>query len=468
MEIKKLITIINDYIQEHKKNLEHNETIFEILEGDLATHLRKKLNEQLSGDSSSYAMMRSAPINVLKKIIDKLSSLYTLPPVRTTENEQDQELIDWYTHELNINTYWNDANESFNAYKNFALDLFVDEGYLKTRSLRAGRYLAMSLDPVNPMRVTHFIKIMESVEGDVKFWVYSKDEFLAYDQSGDVVISDLPFDYNGKPQTENPFGVIPQIYQTRSRYLLVPKPDTDTIQMSLLIPVLMTDLNFASMFLSNPIVWTSNAKIENMKLSPNMYWDLKGEIEGEKPQIGVIKPEPNIQAQLDLVKDQLGMWLQTRNIKAGAIGKLTAENAASGISLMIQEMDTTEDRLNQIPYFKQAEQEYWYKLATIHNQLVNTKDFVMNKKFSDPEKLKVNITYSEQKPIKPRLELLAEIEKELAMKTMSNRKAIKKLNPDISDAEIDSLLKEIKEEESIKIPTFNSIAGDSESESDDK
>lgn len=452
-EVTGFAAILKKTVEGSKDLIKHNERIFDILEGDLATQLKEKLSQQLSGDSSIYAMHRAAPINVLKKIIDKLSGLYTMPPARTTENAQDQELIDWYTHEMNINTYWKDANESFNAYKTMSLELFLDEGYLKTRAIRAAKYIAISLDTVNPMRVTHFVKIMQDADGNPKYWVYSENEFASYDKDWSLVRSDMV-----ENEGINPFGVIPITYQTKSRYLLTPLPDTDTLAMTLLIPVLLTDLNFASMFLSNPIVWTSNAKIENIKLSPNMYWDLKGEAGGEKPEIGVIKPEPNIDAQLTLVKDQLGMWLQSRNIKPGAVGKLTVESAASGISLMIQEMDTTEDRLNQIPYFKEAEQDYWYRLAVMHNSLVNTSGFIQNKKFSDPEKLKVSVKYSEQKVFEARADKIDRLSKELAAGLISKRAAIKELSPDIDDDAIDIILADIKAERAdIEVPTFSMV-----------
>lgn len=439
---------ILDYVESKEGFLKHNRTIFEMLEGDVAKFLGEKLGQQLSGDSSRFAMQRQAPLNVLRKIVDKLSTLYTGSVTRTTENPNDQDLVDWYVSEMSLNGYWNDANESFNAYKTMALELYEDEAQLKTRSIAADNYLAYSNNPVDPMRMTHFMKVMEDVDGKPKYWVYTDDEFASFSQQGELIKEDMVLN-----EGINPFGVIPVAYQTRSRYLLTPLADTDTVSMALLIPILYTDLNFASMFLSNPIITLINGNGENIKINPNMLWEINSSDEtGEKePKIDVLRAEPNIEAQLSLIKNELSVWLQTRNIKPGAIGNLTVESAASGISLMIQEMDTTQDRKNQIPYFEQAESDYWYRLATMHNELARKGQIENRKLFSDPNKLKVTVEYPEQKLLETEKEMAERIGLLLEKGLTSKMRALREAHPKLDKDELEELAEEIKEDESIRI-----------------
>ena len=72
-ERKKII----EHIKNHEAESGFNETIFEILEGDLLMHVAASLKQQLSENSYNSAMERVAPINLFRKINDKVSTLYT-------------------------------------------------------------------------------------------------------------------------------------------------------------------------------------------------------------------------------------------------------------------------------------------------------------------------------------------------------------------------------------------------------
>ena len=374
--------------------------------------------------------------------MSKLSKLYSGAPIRTTKKPADQELIDYYTKDAQINTFFNDANESFNAYKSCALELYHDEASRKllTRNLPAHQFVAYSSSEINPMKMTEFVKIMP--HGDsFKLWVFSNNEFFSMDMEGVIQRHDM---LDGADVNE--YGVIPFSYMTRSRYLITPLADTDTVRMSTLIPVLLTDLNFASMMLSNPIIYTIDADGSNMSINPNMYLDLKSDTDGVTPQVGVIKPEPNIDAQINLVKNQLSMWLQSINIKPGSVGSLTAENAVSGISLMIQEMETTEDRITQQHYFKRMEQDFWRRLAIMHNELASRGQIENRSMFSDPATLQVDIDYQDDIIVESVKDKVARIKDQLDAGLISKQSAMKVIDPGMDDEQIMAELELIKKE----------------------
>lgn len=441
------------YVENNSKFIDYNSDIFNILEGDLLTQLFAVIDEQLSAKSAKTMKSRAIPINVLKKIISKLSKLYVKPPMRTTENPQNQDMIDWYTNEIGINSTMNDCNEAFNAYKNTSIEIIenVNEKQLDVMTIPSHQFLVWSDNIYNRLTPTGYIKFMGTINKGGhpvnKYWVYTRDSFKAIDSDKDVVAEDMK-DNKGI----NPFGIIPFSYLTRSKYLIIPVRDTDTLRMSTLVPLLLSEISFASMFLANPIMYGIDIDAENLSLSPNQFWNFKSVSEESKPNIGVINPNLDTSKQVAFAKEILGVWLETRDIKAGAIGAVNNDNAASGIALAIREMDTTQDRQNQEKYFKKFEQDFWRRLGIIHNTLARVGRIENRKLFVDPEKIEVNIEYSEQKPIVDRQ---TEINNVIAMYRaglISKTRSLMTLFPDTSQDEIDIMLQEIEKESTIVNP----------------
>lgn len=449
MATKEFIKEVLDYINEKRPIIQYNSAIFDILEGDLMKHLEISLRKQLSPQSANIAMERAAPINIWGKIVRKLSKLYAKSPIRTTLNPADQELIEYYEIK-GINRHFGNLNENYNAYKWSSLEIFEDTelGELRFRAVPSDKFLAFSDDRVDPMRITAIIKFMGLVKDNYnnsreKFWIYTENEFIPVLDSGEIVTQDL-VDNEGI----NPFGVIPFQYASMSEYLLVPYPDRDTLQMSTLIPVLLTDQNFGSLFLSLPILYAVDADLENMPVSPNMFINLKSDDEGKQAQIGVVKAEPNLEAQMNHVKNQLAMWLESRDIKPGSIGGLTGnpENFASGISKIISEMDTLENRKMQEEIFRDVENRFWRRLAIMHNALASVGRIENRQMFSNPYELNVNIQYAEDQIIESRVDKVSRLKIEVDAGFISIKRAIKELNPNMEDEHIDDLIEDIEED----------------------
>lgn len=456
----KFLSEANKIIEANKDKLDYNERIFDILEGDLMSELVKSLKIQLSDGASSIAIQRAAPINVLKKIISKLSRLYTEPPKRETSNPVNQELINEYSAK-GVNQSFQAANEAVNSYKWTTLELYfdTDSQLLKSRVVPSHMFVPFGLDPVEPLRVTGIIKMMGSIKDDSgveknRFWIYTDDQFFSIDQNGALIKEDMTDEF-GEVDSVNQYGVNPFEYISTSNYLLVPKPDTDTLQMTLLLPVLLTDMNFGSMFLAMPILYGIDVDASNMKMSPNHFWNLASTInengQPSKPEVGVIRAEPDLNAMMESAINQLSLWLDSRNIKPGTIGKLTAENFASGVSKIISEMDTVEFRKSQMPIFKKSEQSFWIRLAKMHNRLVEA-GLISNKPmFVDPDNMVVNVTYPELPILQSREEKIRELKSEVDAGFTSRRRAIRSLNPDAEDGFEDDLMLEIDNERTVYI-----------------
>jgi hypothetical protein len=85
---------------------------------------------------------------------------------------------------------------------------------------------------------------------------------------------------------------------------------------------------------------------------------------GERPEIGQIKPEVDTDKVITLVKTLVAMLLTTKNLSVGSVKmNLDAADAASGISKMIDSAESVEDKKDQQAFFEQAEAELWHLLS---------------------------------------------------------------------------------------------------------
>lgn len=445
--------------EEYENNsglLSYNREMFEIFEGDLLCHLLEALKGQLNERAFEQAQHRAAPINFLRSLVDKLSRIYNDHTIRRFKGTpKDIEMLEWYAKQYRINVNMQLANEYFNMFKNCAPEPFFDD-QTKSPGLRiipSERFFVCSKDVVNPMRMTHFVKIMgkrKLLNGreSTIFFAFTSNEFLIFDDKGEV-IPDLMANVESGPL--NPYGVIPNCYIVRSNDKIMPNKDTDLLSMTKLIPVLLTDINYAVMFQCFSIVYGIDVDDENLKMNPNAFWRFKSDPAqpNAKPQVGIIKPEVDSDKVISLCQTELALFLQSRNIRPGAVGQIGAENFQNGISKMIDEMDTSADRKKQVPYFQDLEQQLWTRtIKNLHPVWSQRDGFKYSDQFSD--QAEVEVIFPEQRPDTSYTQTLDDCIKELKESLTTRKRALKKLNPDMEDTDVDQLIAEIEEDKSEK------------------
>jgi hypothetical protein len=276
------------------------------------------------------------------------------------------------------------------------------------------------------------------------FYAYTADEFVIFDSDKEVLAGEMAkLGSDGK----NPIGALPGVYINRSKHNLMPKPDSDTLTMTKLIPVLLSDLNFALMYQCFSIVYTVDVDQTNLVQSPDALWDLKSDQGSDKPpQVGSITPVVDSDKALGMIRALFSLWMQTRNIKPGAIGQMTPDTAVSGIAKAIDEMDTSEDRQNQVPYFKKAEQDLWALIMTkYHPYWANEPEFKFKGQTFSP-KAKVMVAFAEQRPnVDPAAAVDTQIKK-LDAGLQTKKGALQELYPDWTDKQLEEKLSELEAE----------------------
>ncbi len=453
MALKDKIPAILEHIEQSKTLTAHNKVLFNISEGDLLTYVKAALKDQLGPNSYEQVLGRIAPINILKKVVAKLSKLYSEGATRIPENANDDELLKDYEKSMDADNLWTNNNENFNTYKSLVAELYEDDGELKSRPIPGQQFLPYGDDPKNPLRMTVGIKFMGKYGDGERFWLYSDDEFMSITNDGKIVKADMV-----ENEGENPFGVIPFTYAVRSDYLLTPLADTDMLTMVVLIVILMADLNLAMKFLAHPQFYGIDVDTADLKREPSSFWDFKSDPATDKtPQVGVISPNLDLDSQARWIAQQLAMWLDSRNIRPGAIqGGVSAENVASGIALMIREMDTTEDRKAQVPFFVKAERDFWNKVSTMHNKLNEAGRLKESRKFTSDE-IDVTVEFPPMSVVEDRTAKVIRLKTETESGFKSKRTSIEELNPKWDEKQVDAELERIAEEKpAIVAPTFGS------------
>ena len=462
MSLKDKIPDMLNHISAHRDYLDHNAILLDIYDGNLKEYVESDLKKSLSIEYFSKIQSRIIPINILKRLIDKLGKTYAKDPIRTavsngeSNNKSDQELVEFYEEKFQMNTKMNSADEYSFLTKGYALELFLHKGEQKLRVIAYDKFLPFSDDPVDPTAMTAFIKFMGMRDVEVidrrsregvrlvqkeVFFVTSDDEFIAFDIDGEIYQPAME-DNEGV----NPFGIIPQVYGSRANDKLIPIQDSDLLAMTKVIPVILSDISGAILFQCFSIIWGIDIDFEEMKLSPNAIWSLKSDKTSDKqPVVGTLKPEADIEKVMMFVINVFTFWLETKGIKVGSVGNMDGASFASGISKIIDEMDTTDLRKTQVQAMKRDEKDFWHKLAIVHNQWVESGQIKGMDKFSDG--FSIVLEFDEPKTPVGRDEEVTTKKLEVESGFLDPETAIKELYPDLTEEQV-----------KVRLEYFNSLS----------
>jgi hypothetical protein len=429
-------------IKNNEANYVVNKNLFDILEGQLLDKIDMALKDSyISNRAYNIARKQIAPINIINQMVSKLSKIYSTPVTRTAENPTDQELMDYYVNEMQFDSMMAEANRFYNGMKSSAVEPYLDESKPRLRVLPPHQFLPISTDIVSPTKMNEFVKYM----GDDVFFVYSEDEFKAIDKEG----KELP-QYMIENEGENPFGILTQVYINKSKHMLIPHADKDLLQIGLIVNIKLANLMYAIQYQTNSIIYGIDLDISKLELNPDNFWSLYTTDDGKKPEIGMIKPEVNIVEVLSMLGQVTEQFLNSRNLRSNA----TSDVSSSGVALQIKNIDTTDDRKEQIVYFSSVEDRLWQTIKVMHNYWADAGLVEERRKFS--EDFKPSITFASPKPIESQSEIVARNKELIDMGLITKSLAMNEIYPNKSQEEIDQLLKEIEDSNIIKVENIAS------------
>lgn len=461
-----LIPQIVDHIDRYTDYLQFNQRVYDVLEGQLRAEVEASLQKEIFSARAFYRAKERIPsINVLKKATDKLSKVYSEPPIRLANNKTDLSIVETISREANINSVLNDFNRLYNAQHAAAIEPYLKNGKHHLRVLGAHQCLPFSDDPTDPMTMTVFIKLLgksyahvgqeyspdgsQIQQKQIKevdlFMLYSDNEVMIIDSQGGIRVDEM--EKRGITSMVNPFGKIPVIYKAKTNLQLIPYPNREGFDIAILVPKLLADLNYAAQFLSHSILWTRNANLGDQELNPDVVLDLGDKNdENGNPEIGTIEPKVDISNTISLIEYQLHSYFESIGIKSKSSGMLSNGRDSSALGKAIDESDTSSERKIQIEVFKNVEKQLWSLISTMQDVWSSNETMMESRKFSSSFEENYRVQFPEIRPMKTERQILEEIQLWRDLKMMSRRQAIKELRPDYTDSQIEEWIKDLDKE----------------------
>jgi hypothetical protein len=347
-----------EFIDSKRTYLKIAEDLFTIYNRKLTPFIEKRLDTDLKGqESRAEAKLRISSINVLPMVVDKLSHVYDADVNRVAKGMSPKE-FEGMLDSWNMAEALDMANKMLNLHRCVAIEPVLEKKLL--RVIPAHKFLVMGDGTIDNV-MTGFIKII-STQRDLSgntvevYELITAEYFISFNSNGDII-----------SREPNLFKVIPVVYATRDTVTLMPEEDSDTFNMVTLLPLLLTDGNFAIKFQCFSIIYTMNVEAKNMTMSPNAVWHLKSVGgDNDKPELGVIKPSVNIPDILEWIRAQFSLWLESKNLKLKALGGAgNALENASGIAKAIDAADVSSDLKYQRRIFSRVERDIFRTIGVL-------------------------------------------------------------------------------------------------------
>ena len=458
-------------------------------------YLMEQLTREFNRDSIKE--MRLTPINFLQKIVNTLGSVYKRSPTRKALLPSDQALVDYYEGFLSVNALMQKANRYLVLAANtvvYTRPWMKKDGTWCVRSQVIPNYL-YSISP-NPMDKTQIGSIIfsafvqagrvtpqtdqisatgaegysklaeDKIEPDLvaslekdtalspeQYIFWTDEHHVTTNGNGDV------FRVAGQDEDQflNPIEMLPIVNIARDRDN---EPwstqGEDTVDLAIALQLGWSDaLTVAKQQGYGIPVVISEEEPKKLTIGLNRMLWLRANPNGPAPSFQFVSPNAPIAQQVDMLEKLTNLMLTTKNLNPKSIGGTAGSTSdTSGFQALLSMSDALEYIESDKAVMRQAEEEYWPQVARWHNWLMDqgliNPDAAALGRFSEEMQLGrgLNITYPDVKPLESDDEKLTRIERMDKLGLITRKQALKKLNPDASDEEIDQMLKEIDDEKS--------------------
>jgi hypothetical protein len=322
------------------------------------------------------------------------------------------------------------------------MEIYLDDyGVPSIRNIPRHAYEVLSESTTSPELPDTVIKIIkDGIGAEQILAVWTKENYLKVNGKGDILEA-LP----------NSYGALPFIYINQATYSINPLPDDDLLKCSVAIPLVLTDLLLACKYQTWSILWIRGES--EIDMHPSSIINLGYDHQGRPEEVGMIKPEIDINAILQLITNILSTLLSTKGLSVSTIAtSISVNDPVSGVSKMLDNAESIEDQRDQQQYFYDAEIRLWSLIADnlmpVWRQMNLIAD--VNKEFS--QTFDIDIQFQKPKVMESDKEKLEVAKMKLDMKLSTKERELKLLYPTMTNDEIQTLLQEIKDEMESNIP----------------
>jgi hypothetical protein len=436
---------------------------------------------------------RAANISICKKIVNKLAQAYGGGLQRIAEDPQSQESIDLLANKLETNTALKKSDRYRQLFKNAAIQVIPVESREES-SPEAPKYkiaykvlapweydvIEDSLDKTKPMvfiltdfperHQFHYNSLQGSegyrTAGDLKFNEGDAREQLIADSPSDASTSEqrrliwwtskhhFTTDSGGEiisgPDTDNPIGVLPFVNLAMDQDgAFWAKGGEDVVDGSILLNKQLTDINYITFNQGwGQLVIAAKDVPKQIVGGPDnaFIFDVK---DGDPtPQVFFASSNPPIAQWLETLRTTLSLLLSTNNLSPRAVSaSLDVSNAASGIALMIDQSEMTQDVQDVQQLYQDWENYLWRVTQKWHALYHGHQSLVPELQEIPPiDNPRVVLKFHQLRPVVSEAERLDALKKRQELGISSTVDLIMIDNPDLSRDEAVARAAEILEE----------------------
>ena len=289
-------------------------------------------------------------INITKRVIDRISLVYMIPPIRTYTNENFPELLMHKDLKLQRLERMTNLLDGLLFKPCWRID-DKGQGHIEYDIIFDYEPLFYGDDPLKPDAYIYPINMKASVlSTEVEQFAYwDKDNHFIFDKDGKIHSNE------DNPDMINPYGVLPFLESYRDG-----KPEysymdtdasTDLIQTNLAINVAETNKNANVMFQSFGYMYVNGAGIDKdvMEIGQDKinYLGIDG-------TINIVAPPNSVPALDESVKSSYKMLSQNYHLPVSFVEGTTAE---SGVALRLRNQELQDDRKSDVMKWREFEKE---------------------------------------------------------------------------------------------------------------
>lgn len=480
-----------------QENVERKKKAFkkyELYKDKIKKYLEEAFKKEgLKAETIALMLNRATNVAIVRKIVNKLARSYSSGVIRAGENEAVTEQINAYVEMLDLNKQMKKADRYRELYKNAMLQVLPevdDDSELYDISVRVLSPWQYDVIEDYRDRENARVLILSDYYGEdaSALWPGSIEQTRqhqrsAYEQSNgiDDIIADSPADQKQKtyiwwsekyhfttdakgriiaalspddllnPIQEEPFV---NVADDQDGFFWAEGGD-DLTEGAVLVNQLMTDMNSIAYIQGyGQLVVTGKNLPERFTMGPHNalvfdYDEAKGE---PKPEVTVVNANPPLDSWMKAIEQYVALILSANSLSPATLStKLDSNNFPSGIAMLIEMSEASNDVSDEQKKFSDVEKKLWERIAKWHN-LYYSKNLLCEEASvigAMPEDLELKIKFLEPKPATTEKEKLETIKqrKELGINTMTDLIMIDNpgLNLEDAKAKLEEIQKEKKE-----------------------
>lgn len=492
---KALIDAINQPSNQKRKN--EAKRRHEVYKDQTMKYVMKQLqNEGLKPKTLTLMQNRASNISIAKKVVNKLAKCYKHGVQRDAGTEQVTNQVDLLATLIQFNSGQKKADRYLRLQKNALLFFLPEECGDGKHILKQKVFSPWQYDAVeNPRDIDRPIGIIlsdyyggeqaavikggkqqvkgidataqkETVRGHspiaegastingepAETYIFWGNKYhFTMNKKGEIIAALSPEDLL------NPIQMLPGVAMAKERDEgFWAGGGEDLVDGAILVNTQITDMN-AILFMQGwgqmVIIGQKGQIPKEMETGPHHAMVLnhnakKGE---SPPKVEVVSSNPPVEAWMNSIEQYCALLLSTNNLAPGSIsGKLDASNFPSGIAMLFEHSESTEDVTDSQHEFMIAERMEWKILAAwynyYHERNALIEDYMVVGRFPDPAKLEVKAKFNPASQFVSEAERLDNMKKKKELGIVRMVELVMQENPGITEEEAIEKLVKIRKE----------------------